>query len=92
MARTKHYFYSAAQYYEPPHMAVLSCVSKDKHPFRAVKEMNDGSNYRYSIISWQEITKEEYDLFMELHIYGTVENNMSWQHEQDQKKIATQQQ
>lgn len=64
----KYYFYSAAQYYSPPNMAVLSCVCKDKHPFEAIKWSNDNSNYKYTLINFQKITKSEYDLFNTLFI------------------------
>lgn len=67
----KYYFYSAAQYYNPPNMAIVSCVSTH-HPFQEIKTMNEGSNYKYSLINFREITKKEYELFKELFTFSTT--------------------
>ena len=66
----KYYFFSAAQYYSPPHMAIISYACKGIHPFEKMKWINDNSNYQYSLISFQEISKKEYDLFESLE-WGT---------------------
>lgn len=41
----------------------------DKHPFERVSELNKTvDNYVTTIQSWQEITKEEYDLYIQLEL------------------------
>lgn len=42
------------------------CFVTNKHPFIQCHEYNKMDNYETILLSWQEITKDEYDLFNKL--------------------------
>jgi hypothetical protein len=72
---TKYYFISSMWAHEPgPQFGAYrpqSCVIEGQHPFEYISYLNKlpvNNGYTTVLLSWQEITKEEYELYNKLEL------------------------